>query len=102
MIKTCSLEIPLQLHGLRIPCCCSCGIGHSCSSESIPDPGTSICCEGSRKKNVQPRSSLVAWWLRIRCCRCYDLGHCCGMGLIPGLELPQALGTPTPEKRSAA
>ena len=29
-----------QPSGLRIQCCCSCGLGLSCSSDLIPDPGT--------------------------------------------------------------
>ena len=36
--------------GLRIWHCLSCGIGHSCSSDLIPGPGTSICCGWSQKK----------------------------------------------------
>ena len=38
--------------GLRIQHCCSCGIGHSCTLDSVPDLGTSIChgCGWERKK----------------------------------------------------
>ena len=36
--------------GLRIWHCCSCGVGCSCSSDSIPGLGTSICCECGKKE----------------------------------------------------
>ena len=36
--------------GLRTQHCCSCGIGRSCSSKSIPGLGTSICHECSQKE----------------------------------------------------
>ena len=36
-------SIPSPHSRLRIQHCHNCGIGHSCSSDSIPGPGTSIC-----------------------------------------------------------
>ena len=38
--------------------CCSCGIGHRSSSDSIPGLGTSRCCRYSqkRKKNQKPKN----------------------------------------------
>ena len=34
---------PGTVSGLRIQCCCSCGIGYSSSSDLIPGLGTSMC-----------------------------------------------------------
>ena len=36
--------------GLRIPSCCSCGIGHSCGSDLTPGLGTSKCHGCGKKK----------------------------------------------------
>ena len=47
---------PLAQHGgLKIPCChcCSCGVGHSYGSDSVPGPGTSICQGCSQKKQTK-------------------------------------------------
>ena len=44
-------EFLLWCSGLRIPHCCSCGIGYSCSLDLIPGPGTSI--SHGRAKNKQ-------------------------------------------------
>ena len=39
--------------GLRMWCCCSCGIGHNCSLDSTPGPGTSMCHEcGKTDKHI--------------------------------------------------
>ena len=39
--------------GLRIWCCCSYGVGRSCSSDSVPGLGTSICHTYCKKKGVK-------------------------------------------------
>ena len=46
------VQSPARHSGLRIQCCCSCGAGHSASSDLIPGQGTSIChgCSWKRKK----------------------------------------------------
>ena len=41
---------PTSFNGLRIQCCCGCGIGHSCSSDLPPTLGTSIWRRCSPKK----------------------------------------------------
>ena len=43
-------SIPSPCSGLRIWHCCSCGIGCSCGSDSIPGSGTSICHGCGHKK----------------------------------------------------
>ena len=35
--------------------CCSCSIGHSWGSDSIPGPGTSTCCRHGQKKNINKK-----------------------------------------------
>ena len=50
-IKLQNMEFPLWYSGLRIWHCYKCGSGCSCSSDMIPGPGTSICCECGQKKN---------------------------------------------------
>ena len=40
--KLTHMEFQLRCSGLRIQCCCSCGVGHSCGSDSIPGQGTSV------------------------------------------------------------
>ena len=49
-----SRVFPLWCHGLRIWHCLSCSIGLSCSSDSTPGQGTSIChgCSRKRKKKI--------------------------------------------------
>ena len=37
------VQSPAWHSGLRIQCCCSCGIGHSCDLDLIPGLGISIC-----------------------------------------------------------
>ena len=41
---------------LRSRCCCSCGIGHSCGSDSIPGLGSSICCRCGQRNKQNPSS----------------------------------------------
>ena len=48
---------PLWHSGLRIGHCCSCGIGQSCSLDSIPGLGTSIC----HGYSTPPPSHLSVW-----------------------------------------
>ena len=43
----------------RIWYCCSCGIGCRCSSDLVPGPGTSICCQ--KKKMCYMMSCFVTW-----------------------------------------
>ena len=45
----CMVLIPGPCSWLRIPNCCSYGVGCSCDSDSIPGPGTSICCRHGKK-----------------------------------------------------
>ena len=40
--------------GLRIP-----GVGHSSGSDSVPDPGTSICCRCSHKRKKKNRVQVL-------------------------------------------
>ena len=47
-----------QQSGLRIPCCCSSGVDHSCSSDLIPGLGTSICCRCGKKKKKKSHIKL--------------------------------------------
>jgi len=47
-------EFLLWHSGLKIQHCHSCGIGCSSSSDSIPGPGTSICCGYSQKRKKKP------------------------------------------------
>ena len=44
--------------GLRIQYFCGCGIGHSCSSNSTPSPGTSICLRSSHKEENNKNGGL--------------------------------------------
>ena len=46
-----SLGVPTH-RGLRIQGCHSCGVGHSCGSDSISGPGTSMCYGCCQKKDV--------------------------------------------------
>ena len=57
-------EFPLWHSGFRIWHCCSCGVGHSCSSDSIPDLGTSRSCGCIHKNQSQPKQYLVASFIR--------------------------------------
>ena len=41
--------------GLSIQGCDSCGVGHSCCSDSIPGLGISICCRCSQKKKKKKK-----------------------------------------------
>ena len=61
------------LSGLRILCCCGCGIDLSCSSDLIPILGTSICLSCSLKKKKKKKKKkkvilnltewlMVEWW----------------------------------------
>ena len=43
----------------QIWCCCGCAIGHSCSSNSTPGPGTSICSRFGRKTKKPNTFSLI-------------------------------------------
>ena len=47
--------------GLRIQCCLGYGIGRSCSSDSVPGPGTSICRRCGPKRREKGRNRLVIW-----------------------------------------
>ena len=66
--------------GLKIWHCHSCNIGSSCSLDSIPGPGTSICheCSQKRKKKKKKGSSVVT--------------YPASSDLIPGLRNPYAVG----------
>ena len=44
----------------RIWPCCGCGVGGSCSSNSPPDLGTSICCRRGLKKKKKKRNIKCA------------------------------------------
>ena len=35
---------------------CGCGIGHSCSSNVTPNPGTNICCRCSHKQKTMKQN----------------------------------------------
>ena len=54
----------LWYSGLRIWCCCSCGIDCSCGSNLIPGPGTSTChgCSRGKKKKKKNCLSLLSRW----------------------------------------
>ena len=52
-------EFPLWYCGLRVQCCCTCGIGRS-SGSSIPVPEISICCAGSRKKEKSGSAGKIS------------------------------------------
>ena len=42
-------SVPSPVQWIRIWHCPSCGVGRSCSSDSVSDPGTSICCKCDQK-----------------------------------------------------
>ena len=46
---------PTLQGGLRIQCCCSCGLGGNCGSDLIPDPqpGNSICRRVTEKGKIK-------------------------------------------------
>ena len=44
-----------QHSGLRIQCCCSGSLGHDCSSDLIPDPGTPYARGWPKKKTEKPK-----------------------------------------------
>ena len=63
------MEVPVpslaQWGGLRIQHCCSCGIGHSSGSDSIPGPGISIChsCGRKRRRRRKKKDFSQKWLL---------------------------------------
>ena len=62
----------------------------SCSSDSAPGLGSSMCHECGPKKqrqreDIRIQKRGVPWWLsRIHCCPCRGSSSCYGPGLIPG------------------
>ena len=55
-----SVEFPLWYSKLRMWHCCSCDVGQSCSSDSIPGPGISLCCEcGKKERGGEPWLGVV-------------------------------------------
>ena len=65
------------LRGLRIWCCCGCGVGYRHSSDSTPSLGTSMCCGCGPKKQrkkiflKQPNRLLICftgWQALFLCC----------------------------------
>ena len=73
--------------GLKIWHCHSCNIGSSCSLDSIPGPGTSICHECSHKRKEKKKK-------RIQCC---DLP--CKLGSDTWPEKSICCGTPKKERK---
>ena len=53
---------PAQCSGLRIQHCGSCVTSHSCTSDSIPGPATSIChrCGKKRKRECSNVNQIYA------------------------------------------
>lgn len=45
-----SVRSPVRCSEFRIQHCCSCSVGHSSASDSIPNWGTSMCLGGDQKK----------------------------------------------------
>ena len=43
-------DSPALCSGLRIQCCCSCGVGHSCSPNLMSGLGASVCCGCGQKE----------------------------------------------------
>ena len=90
-----------SLSGLRIRCCCGCGVGCRqgldpvllwlwCRLAAIAPvrPLASICCGCSLKKQNTYKNKVqgVPWWhsgLRTCCCHCCGSGYCCCTGSIP-------------------
>ena len=63
-IQLVSVEVPVRSlawnGGLKIPCCCSCGVGCSSGLDSIPGPGTSISPgDGWKRKKKKERKLSV-------------------------------------------
>ena len=52
------LKYPLWDSGLRIWCCCTCGLGHSSSSDFISGLQTSLCQGGAMKKEINILTNL--------------------------------------------
>ena len=57
-LQWCRFDPQPQCSGLRIWHCHSCGIGHSCGSDWIPGPGTSIRHECSQKKKKKKKTGV--------------------------------------------
>lgn len=54
--------------GLRMQYCCGCSIGHNCSSDPIPGPGTPYALEWPRKKSFKNASlmiKVVPWFMTL-------------------------------------
>ena len=70
-VKKCSFNLWPPALDSRIRCCHSSSTGHSCGSDSIPGPGTSICYECSHFLKVKVKSNTMngvpamAQWKRI-------------------------------------
>ena len=64
LVKNQFLEFPLWSSGLRIQHCHSYGIDHSCSLDSIPDSGNSVChgCSWKRKKKNSVSDLIGLGW----------------------------------------
>ena len=103
----------------RILHCCNCGygVGHSCSSDLTPSPGTSTChgcdhrkcvwwffsfcktlilCKEKLLWRIKVKISGFPWWLsglRIQHC------HCCDSGSTPGLEISKCHGCSQKKKK---
>ena len=69
MIQLVSVKAPVWSpawsSGLKIHCCCSCGTGHSSSSDWIPGPRTSIChgCDQKWRKKGIIQYVIYWYWL---------------------------------------
>ena len=53
------VQSPARCSGLKIQCCCSCGVDCSCSSDSVPSLGISICL-GCGQKQTNPRLLYIS------------------------------------------
>ena len=56
-IKKSGNEFPLWHSELRIQCCHSYGVNHSCGSNSSPGPGTSTCRRWDQKRTKKKKKS---------------------------------------------
>ena len=54
-------------------------------------------------RNARRQVQSLAWHsgLRMHCCRSYNIGCNCGLDLIPGPEIPYALGQPKKKEKKA-
>ena len=95
---------------LRIWHCCGCGVDYSCSSDSTPSLGTSICHRCGPKKKKKKRITLhtlrsngiigFIGFMGFCLFVCLFLGHACSVWTFPGQGLNQSCRCqPTPQPR---